>query len=476
MNTSAAPHSCDPSPPPLPRDQVSTRSLAPDIARGLMLALIAIANVAWFLWGHEGGVGMTPHVPALGPLDSAVQFVMTVAVDHRAMPLFAFLFGYGMVQFYRSRLDRGMEPRVVRLMMRRRHWAMLLLGFVHAALLFYGDILGAYAIAALLWVWMLFGRRTRTLIAWASVIGGLLVFYALFSVVGALGILIFAPPEVLEQMQQSGATGFTNDWIRDLAYGQPYLISMLYRPMMWIVSSVPLALFGAVLPILLGWIAARARLLDEPWRHTRALKRLAVAGICLGWLTGLPDALVIIGVLPMPEALSWAFYGLNMAGGMCCGIGYAAAFGLLALRLEKRPAAPSPSVRLEKAQRRARRAERAAAHAALSPAQRAYGEPAIEAPPAGAAPTGLMRALSAVGQRSLTFYLFQSLLLAPLMAGWGLGLGPHVGTAASVGIAFSVWLLSLPLGAWMDSRGMRGPAEMLLRRMTYGTHDPRARS
>ena len=54
MNTSAAPHSCDPSPPPLPRDQVSTRSLAPDIARGLMLALIAIANVAWFLWGHEG--------------------------------------------------------------------------------------------------------------------------------------------------------------------------------------------------------------------------------------------------------------------------------------------------------------------------------------------------------------------------------------------------------------------------------------
>src|SRR5699024_2129469 len=199
------------------------------------------------------------------------------------------------------------------------------------------------------------------------VIGGALVFYALFSVVGALGILFFAPPEVLEQMQQSGATGFTNDWIRDLAYGQPYLISMLYRPLMWSVSSVPLALFGAVLPILLGWIAARARLLDEPWRHTRALKRLAVAGIGLGWLTGLPDALVIIGVLPMPEALGWAFYGLNMAGGMCCGIGYAAAFGLLALRLEKRPAAPSPSVRLEKAQRRARRAERAAAHAALTP-------------------------------------------------------------------------------------------------------------
>ena len=87
-----------------------------------------------------------------------------------------------------------------------------------------------------------------------------------------------------------------------------------------------------------------------------------------------------------------------------------------------------------------------------------------------------MRALSAVGQRSLTFYLFQSLLLAPLLAAWGLGLSPYLSTASAVGIAFAVWLLSLPIAAWMDSRGMRGPAEALLRRLTYGTRDPRARS
>lgn len=467
-STPATPAGAPPGPP---------RSLAPDIARGLMLALIAIANVSWFLWGHEGGVGMTPHVPALGPGDSAVQFVMTVAVDHRAMPLFAFLFGYGMVQFYRSRLDRGMAPQVVRAMMRRRHWAMLLLGFLHAALLFYGDILGAYAIAALLWVWFLFGRRTRTLIIWAGVIGGLLVLYAVLSVLGAISILFFAPPEVLEQMQQGGAAPFTNDWVRDLGYAQPYLLSMLFRPMMWLVSTVPLALVGAPLPILLGWIAARARLLDEPWRHTRTLTRLAVAGIGIGWMTGLPDALTIIGVLPMPQELSWAFYGLNMAGGMCCGIGYAAAFGLLALRLEKRPmVAPAPRSAPEEAQRGTLRAERAAAHAALSPAQRAYGDPATDAPAPARSPTGLMRALSAVGQRSLTFYLFQSLLLAPLLAAWGLGLSPYLSTASAVGIAFAVWLLSLPIAAWMDSRGMRGPAEALLRRLTYGTRDPRARS
>src|SRR5690625_1911812 len=70
------------------------RSLAPDIARGLMLALIAIANVSWFLWGHEGSVGTSLHIPPEGPVDSAVQFIMTIAVDQRAIPLFTFLFGY----------------------------------------------------------------------------------------------------------------------------------------------------------------------------------------------------------------------------------------------------------------------------------------------------------------------------------------------------------------------------------------------
>ena len=65
MNSSAAIPS-DPAASELPHRGGSPRSLAPDIARGLMLALIAIANVSWLLWGHEGGVGMTPHVPALG--------------------------------------------------------------------------------------------------------------------------------------------------------------------------------------------------------------------------------------------------------------------------------------------------------------------------------------------------------------------------------------------------------------------------
>ena len=451
------------------------RSLAPDISRGLMLALIAVANVSWFLWDHPGSVGMTPHVPAQGPLDTAVQAVMTVAVDHRAMPLFAFLFGYGMVQFYRSRIDRGLAPQAVRRMLRRRHWAMLLLGFLHAALLFYGDILGAYAVAGLLLVWIFFGRRTRTLIIWASVIAGIMALFAVFSMIGAVSLLLFAPPEAVAQTGSGGYGGYGNDVLRDLAYGRPYPFSVLARGGMWLIATVPGAL-TALLPILLGWIAARGRLLDEPWRRTRVLTRLAIGGIAFGWLAGLPDALVILGVLPLPDAAAWAFSGLNALGGIACGVGYAAAFGLLAVRLEKRPTIHErgdADASADAQARKALRTERAAAHAALSPAERAYGEAAAsEVPAPTAEPSGIVRVLAAVGQRSLTFYLFQSLLMAPLLASWGLGLAPHLSTASAVAVAFGVWLVSLPIAAWMDSRRMRGPAELLLRRMTYGKLDP----
>lgn len=427
----------------LPTSTAPPRSLAPDIARGLMLALIAIANVSWYLWGHPGAVGMSPHVPARSGLDTAVQTVMTIAVDHRAMPLFAFLFGYGMVQFHRSRLDRGMAPALVRAMLRRRHWAMLLLGALHAALLFYGDILGAYAIAGLLLVWIVFGRRTRTLIVWAAVIGGLLLVFSLFSVLSATVMALFAPPEVIVEMN-AGAGAYSSEAYREAAYGGPYLATVLSRLSLWAVSTPAAALTAAPLPILLGWIAARHRLLDEPWQHVRTLRRLAVGGIAIGWLGGLPDALVLLGALPLPEGLAWAFYGLNALTGVCCGIGYAAAFALLAARLEGRRA-PSAD--------------------ATPPAD---GTSPADATPATRAPSGIVRVLSAVGQRSLTFYLFQSLLLAPLMAAWGLGLAPHLSTWSAVAIALGVWLLSLPLAAWMDARGMRGPAEKLLRRMTYG--------
>src|SRR5690242_4738068 len=81
------------SPPPAPS---RVRAPAPDLARGTMLVLIALAH-SQVLAGRTIG----PAAAAGSAVDTAVQAVLTLLVDSRGYPMFAALFGYGMVQILR---------------------------------------------------------------------------------------------------------------------------------------------------------------------------------------------------------------------------------------------------------------------------------------------------------------------------------------------------------------------------------------
>ncbi|MFC0674025.1 DUF418 domain-containing protein [Brachybacterium hainanense] len=417
MSTPAAP-----SPPPAAPSpgaasaQVPERSLAPDLARGLMLALIALANVSWHLWGRP--TQMTGAHPLEGStLDRILQAIMMIAVDGRSYPLFAFLFGYGMVQFTRSRIERGLPEADVRRMLRRRHAAMILFGLVHASLLFMGDVLGAYGLAGLLLVWLFFRRRDRTLIIWSSVLAGLLALYALISVAGGALLIAFAP---------EGAAGeFVMADPQDVTAGSPsYLASILPRTSIWAGLTIAQVVSLTIpLSILLGWLAARHRLLEDPAAHLPLLRRLALIGIPIGWLGALPGALTSLDVLPVREDASWMFMGLSSVTGVCTGVGYAAAFALLAARL-------------------------------------------------GSSRPPIVRAIAAVGKRSLSFYLLQSLVFAIVLSAWGLGVGGWAGTSLALLIGLLTWALGVPLAMLLEQRGARGPAEVLLRRLTYGRRTP----
>jgi len=74
----------------------------------------------------------------------------------------------------------------------------------------------------------------------------------------------------------------------------------------------------------------------------------------------------------------------------------------------------------------------------------------------------------ACGQRSLSCYLAQSVAFAALLPAWALGLGAQLGPGAAAVLAVGVWLVVLLVAAASDRSGVRGPAEVLLRRLTYG--------
>jgi uncharacterized protein len=86
-------------------------------------------------------------------------------------------------------------------------------------------------------------------------------------------------------------------------------------------------------------------------------------------------------------------------------------------------------------------------------------------------PGPVISALAACGQRSMTCYLAQSVVFVAVLAAYGGGLGSRLGLAEIAVLAIVTWALSVLLADGMSRRGYRGPAEVLLRRLTYSALD-----
>ncbi|MBB2910097.1 putative membrane protein YeiB [Streptosporangium becharense] len=400
------------------------RALAPDLARGFMLLLIALANTPWYLWGRELRAS-TIHPPGGSAADRIVQIVGIVAVDFRVYPMFAFLFGYGMVQMI-SRQRAGGHPETAALaLLRRRNLWLLLFGFAHAALLWQGDILGAYGLTGLLLGRLFLRRGDRVLLTWAAIGTGVLVLTALLGVAGAcLAATAESPPRVAGYLPLGTASVAESDPIT----------AALERLTFWPVVVVGQGLVGLALPVsvVLGFWAARHRIMERPGEHLPLLRRVAVAGVAIGWLGGLPHAAAVMGVLDVPEESMFVFGMSQTVTGLPAGLGYVAVFGLVGHRLGRR-----------------RRPGRVAATTVSGMA------------------SGMASAMTAVGRRSLSAYLAQSVLCAPVLAAWGLGLGARLHSASMAGYAAGVWTITVVAAVLLERRRHRGPAETLLRRLTY---------
>ena len=250
-------------------------------------------------------------------------------------------------------------------------------GFVDAALLWMGDILAAYGLAGLIMVALFFRRRDRTLLIWAAVGTALLTLGMIFAVVGSF----FAAQAGGSSEQPSFFTPPSPS-----PREENYLASIPMRLLVWAILTPLQGVLSLVVPIvmLLAFWAGRREILERPAEHRPLLRRVAVIGIAIGWAGGLPNALDHVGVLPVPDQVAWVFSATQGLTGMCAGVGYVAAFGLLGRWI----------------------------------AARATGAGRLGAP---------IQAVVAVGRRSLSCYLAQSVICAPLLSAWGLGLGCGAG-------------------------------------------------
>ncbi|TDC76691.1 DUF418 domain-containing protein [Streptomyces hainanensis] len=390
-----------------------------------MLLLICLSNTGFHLYAaRHGASGWHPDEGSVA--DRAAQFVMIAGLDLRIYPLFAFLFGYGMTQLYLRQTARGATPRAAVRLLRRRGLWLIVFGACHAAFLMAGDITGAYGVSSLLLGWLFVRRGDRVVLIGAAVAFGVLLLTAVPAVealaAGDLGRLGHAPTEPT-------AVVYAADETNPLAAVGTRLTTWAFVTLAAGFVGVPMFLV-----MLLGFWAARRRVLEEPERHLGLLRWTAGIGVAVGWLGGLPGALAHVGLWAVPaDALSegGALRAAAEATGPFAGLGYVALFGLFAARLRRRRRAPG----------------RAA------------------------------RAVAALGKRSLSGYLSHSLLFSPVLAAWGLGLGAHLTSATMALFALGVWLVTV-LAADRQERlgGGPGPAEALLRRLAYGSPAARAAS
>ncbi|MFI1255845.1 DUF418 domain-containing protein [Streptomyces netropsis] len=398
------------------------RALAPDLARGIMLLFIVLSNTAFHLWRSEYGPSGWQPVTG-GWLDHAVQFTMITVLDLRVYPLFAFLFGYGMMQLFLRQTAAGTSERGAASILRRRSLLLIVIGLAHSTLLMAGDIVGYYGLLSLALGWLFLRRSERALKWWIAIGAAQLVLVSAQPVIsavlqGELGTLGDAGAD-------PGAEAYGADEGGWFAAAGTRLATGLFITF----AAAPLSLVGGGYVIfLLGFWAARRRILEEPGHHLPLLRRTAVIGIAVGWLGALPAALAHVGALDVPDdaqSEAGALTVLREVTGYGAGLGYVAVVALFAHWWSGRPA-------------------RGSTKAAVA-----------------------ISAVSAVGKRSLSSYLAHSLLFAPLLAAWGLGIGAHLTSATMALFAVGVWLVTVAGAYALERRGRRGPVEAVLRRLMY---------
>ncbi|MEU3271446.1 DUF418 domain-containing protein [Saccharomonospora sp. NPDC006951] len=370
------------------------RVLAPDLARGALLALIALANSAVFLYGRP--YGPRQHIIEEGLLDRIVSVVGVTLVDGRAYPMFAALFAYGLVQNMRRQRASGVPERDARRTLRRRSRWLIGFGFAHAVLLFPGDVLGLYGLLGF------------------AVLALLRVSDRALLITAAAWLLVVAAVQGAAYLTPAASAERSFFW--SFAVTDP-VEALALRPLEWLMT--PLGILGVGSAALIGVWAARRGVLDEPRNHRVLLRRTAITGLLLAVAGGAPMALAVGGFWHLGGAY-WFASAAHAVSGVAAGIGYAALAGLLAIKLGR---------------------------------ENEHGP--------------VVTAIVACGRRSLSCYLFQSVVFAVLLLPFTFGLGETLGSASTALIALGTWLVSVLLADVLRRAGRNGPAENLLRGLTY---------
>lgn len=374
-----------------------------DFLRGVGILGILLANIFAFA-GPEVAYQIFER-PELGFAEGWVEAVRTTLVSGKFRGMLALLFGVGMyLQFVKRQSAEGKWPGSYA----RRTFILLGMGAFHGLFLWYGDILFAYALTALIGmicvqyrdkvlVWMAVGMLALTTMVGASQGGA-----------GALG----SDPSMAQlfsflSVENETRVHATGNYLEQLAFRGVVWLMMLFNMLVIVPSLLGLFLIG----ICLG----RAGVLARPSQHPQLVRKLTWVGLAGLLLNGF---YMVFHGLGVDYDYGWAIEtGLNAP----LAVGYVIWGAILVERGWFR---------------------------------------------------GLVSAVSLVGQMALSSYLLQTIVLTTVFYSWGFGLFSQLDYISLLGVVAGMWVLNLVVAAvWMRFFTM-GPVEYVWRWWSGGGDVP----
>jgi len=389
---------------PVPRRE---RIVLLDVLRGFALGGIVVVNYGVL----SGLLFMSPAELAslqFTAADRAAQFLIHVLLEQKFYSLFSLLFGIGFSILMGRAMDRGSAFAPF---FRRRLVLLLGIGFVHAILIWPGDILILYAVLG--FVLLLFRDASdRTVFRWG--IGLLLspiVVYAVF--------LAFRMPDPMAMLAGDGPSPLATALaaFRKGSYPEVVAANVFMYAGRWIQYLLSIRIPRVLGMFLLGvWLDRR-----NVFRDPDGNRALLITTLAWGVAVGLPANLAVAWIGESQAALPASGRGL--------------------------------------------------VHTTLS----AIGVPALALAYASAIALAMLRAagrsrwtvLAPMGRMALTQYLLQSVAGVAIFYGLGLGLFGRVRPLAVCGIALGVFAAQVVLSRIWMARFAYGPAEWTWRRLTY---------
>jgi len=388
----------------------SERIKSLDVLRGCAVLGILIMNIQSYAMIEAAYLNPA----AYGDLTGANKWVWIFShmfADQKFMTIFSILFGAGIVLFSSRAVAKG--RKTAGLHYRRTGW-LLLIGLIHAYILWHGDILVCYAMCALI-VFLFRNASPKKLL-----IGGLCVISVssfLYLMMGSS--MHYWDPESVRHLMESWKPGtdlvaeeiavYQGSWAEQMSHRVPS--SLMFQTFIFLIWS--------------GWRAGGLMLVGMAlykWgvltaqRSARFYRIMALAGLGIGW------PIVILGVI-FNFSKGWAlkesmFFGMqfNYWGSLLVGIAYISIVMLI-----------SNSHRFQK----------------------------------------ITDIFAAVGRMAFTNYLLQTILCTFLFYGHGLGLFGQVERTGQILIVIGVWILQLIISPLWLRHFRFGPVEWLWRSLTY---------